>query len=282
MSMRRGGQSMVLSFPPFTPAVKWLLGINTGIYLLTILAGAAGAAAVNSYLEIYGALRPVDVVHGRLWELLTYAFIHFEFWHWFGNMIAIWMFGSQLEQIWRSRRFLELFFFSAIGAALTTVVLSYMRVLGNPSAPTIGASGGVFGLLMAFGVLFADNEIMMIPFPVQIKAKYFIGILIVIEIIFAIRERGSGIAYLAHLGGLFFGWVYVRFVPRYGLASGMTERMYGVRNSYYRWKRRRAARKFQVYMKKQGREVPFFDEYGNYRGPQTKDEKERGKGPWVN
>ena len=274
-------QGMTLSFPPFTTAVKWLLGINTGIYLLIVILRSAAALAILQFLQEYGALRPSDVVHGRIWEVVTYAFIHFEFWHWFGNMLAIWMFGSQLEQMWNARRFLELFFFSAVGAAITTVVLSYIGILGNPSAPTIGASGGAFGILMAFGILFAEQEIMLFPFPVQIKAKYFIGILIVVEVIFAIQERGNGIAYLAHLGGLLFGWLYVKYVPRYGLMAGASESAYGMRNSYYRWKRRRAAKKFQVYMKKQGRDVPYFDEYGNYRGPQTKEEDER-KGPWVN
>jgi membrane associated rhomboid family serine protease len=278
--MRRN-QGMVLSFPPFTKAVKWLLGINTAIYLLIVIMRAAGTATPLVLIHDYGALRPVDVVHGQIWELVTYAFLHTQFWHWFGNMIAIWMFGSQLEQMWRSRRFLELFFFSAIGAALTTVLLSYIGILGNPATATIGASGGVFGILMAFGILFAESEIMMIPFPVQIKAKYFIGILVVLESIFAIQESGHGIAYLAHLGGLLFGWIYVKHIPRYGLLSGASESLYGLRNSYYRWKRRRAAKKFQVYMKKQGRDVPYFDEYGNYRGPQTKPEDER-KGTWVN
>ncbi len=276
-------QGMTLSFPPFTPAVKWLLGINTGVYLLTVVLGAAHLAAPLDALLQFGALMPDRVVHGWIWQLVTYAFIHFEFWHWFGNMLAIWMFGSQLEQMWRARRFLELFFFSAIGAALVTVVLSYAKVLGNPHTITYGASGGAFGVLMAFGILFADQEIMLFPLPVQIKAKYFIGILVVVLVIFAIQERGSGIAYLAHLGGLLFGWIYVKYVPRFGLLAGASEGAYGMRNSYFRWKRRRAAKKFQVYMKKQGRDVPYFDEYGNYRGPQVKGKNEdERKGPWVN
>ena len=193
------------------------------------------------------------------------------------------MFGSQLEQMWRSRRFLELFFFSAIGAAITTVAISYVHLLGSPTSVTLGASGGVFGILMAFGILFAESEIMLIPFPVQIKAKYFIGILVLVEVVFAIQERENGIAYLAHLGGLLFGWIYVKYVPRTGLLTGASELMYGARNSYYRSKRRRAAKKFQVYMKKQGRDVPYFDEYGNYRAPQSKPrDDDRDKGPWVN
>lgn len=284
MTPRRPGRTpgMVLSFPPFTRAVKWLLGINTAIYLIIVLLGSTGQSGVTHWIEDSFALSPRDVVHGRVWELLTYSFIHFEFWHWFGNMIGIWLFGAQLEQLWRSRRFLELYFFSVVGAAAVTVLLSYTPVLGPPTATTIGASGGVFGILMAFGILFAESEIMLIPFPFQIKAKYFVGVLIVIEVIFAIQERNGGIAYLAHLGGLLFGYLYLKFVPKAGLVMGASEQYYGARNTYYRWKRRRAARKFEVYMRRHGREVgPYFDEYGNYRGPQP-DEKDERKGPWVN
>ena len=278
---------MVLSFPPFTPAVKWILGICTGVFLLTVLLDRFAKVGL-AYLLYFGALSPQLVVHGsevlhvpHVWQLLTYAFIHYELWHWFGNMLVIWMFGSQLEQTWRSRRFLELFLFSSIGAALVTVALAYTGILGNLTTPTIGASGGAFGILMAFGMLFGDQEIMFFPFPIQIKAKYFIGVLIVVEIILAIRESGNGVAYLAHLGGLLFGYIYVKTSSREGFSGGMSERYYALRNSYHRWKRRRAARKFQVYMKKHDREV-FFDEYGNYRGPQTKDDDSGHKGPWVN
>ena len=273
------GSGITLSFPPFTTAVKWLLGINTVVY---VLAGVLLHADPFTPPMSYFVLRPADVVrHVAIWQLVTYAFMHTEFWHWFGNMIGIWMFGAQLEQMWGWRRFTELFGISAVGAALVTIILAYTHVIGNPNTITYGASGGVFGILMAFGILFADSEIMLFPFPFQIKAKYFIGVLILIEVIFTIQSRtsGSGIAYVAHLGGLLFGWLYVRHAPRYGLVSGTSERVYGLRNSYYRWKRRRAAKKFQVYMKKQGKDVPYFDEYGNYRPP---DSKPDDKGPWVN
>ena len=90
--------------------------------------------------------------------------------------------------------------------------------------PTVGASGGVFAILIAFGVVFGENEILMIPFPVALKAKYFVAILIVVTLAFAI-QGGGNVAYVAHLGGLFFGYIYVKFVPRSGLPRlGMSER----------------------------------------------------------
>jgi membrane associated rhomboid family serine protease len=281
--VRRTSEPMMLSLPPFTRAVTWLIGLNTGIFLLRLLLHV-GRIDVDDFIAAYLALTPIEVIqHARIWQLITYGFIHFEFWHWFGNMLGLWMFGSAIENAWGSRRFVELFSIGVLGAAVTTVALSYMRLLGDPSKETIGASGGVFAILIGFGMLFADSEIMMIPFPFLIKAKYFVGILIVIELAFSMTGGGN-VAYVAHLGGLFFGWLYVRRGPKPALMKvGLSERYYGLRNSYYRWKRRRAAKKFEVYMRKHDRDV-HFDEYGNYIPPDEESRKGNGGGKsgWVN
>ena len=282
--MRRTGEPMTLSLPPFTRAVTWLIGINTGVYLLCLALSLAGLH-VRDFLLDTVALNPIDVVqHGWLWQLVTYGFLHFDFWHWFGNMLGLWMFGSAIEGAWGPRRFVELFSLGVVGAALTTVATSYAHVLGSsPLTQTLGASGGVFAILMAFGMLFGDNEIMMIPFPFLIKAKYFIGILIVVTLAFAMIGGGN-VAYVAHLGGLLFGWLYTRRGPKKALVNvGFSERYYGLRNSYYRWKRRRAAKKFEVYMSKHDRQV-HFDEHGNYIPPDDDTRKGNGGGKsgWVN
>lgn len=273
-------REMTLSLPPFTRAVVWLLALNTGIFLLMELLGLVQLPGADRWIFNYFSLIPIDVLHGKIWQIVTYSFLHAGFWHWFGNMLGIWMFGSALEGSWGTRRFVELFSFGVIGAALTTIPLSY-TVLGNPSVPTVGASGGVFAVLIAFGIVFAENEIMLIPFPVLIKAKYFVAILIVIELAFAMTGGGN-VAYVAHLGGLFFGYVYVKFVPRGSSHFDLSERYYGVRNSYYLWKRRRAARKFEVYMRDHDRKV-VFDEHGNYIPPDDNDKSNGGsKSGWVN
>jgi membrane associated rhomboid family serine protease len=281
--VRRTGEPMTLSLPPFTKAVSWLIGINTAVFLLVLLLDVF-RIPFGAILRDYFSLIPIQVVqHGWIWQLLTYGVIHFEFWHWFGNMLGLWMFGAAIEQQWGSRRFLELFSIGVFGAALTTVALSYSHLLGNPYRPTIGASGGVFAILIAFGMLFGDNEIMMIPFPFTIKAKYFVGILIVVTLAFAMGGGGN-VAYVAHLGGLLFGYLYVRRGPKAALVNvGVSERYYGLRNSYYRWKRRRAAKKFEVYMRQHDRDV-HFDEHGNYIPPddQTRKGNGGGKSGWVN
>jgi membrane associated rhomboid family serine protease len=283
--VRRTGEPMTLSLPPFTRAVTWLLGINTGVFLLMELLPLLRLGVVASYIGYYGELTPINVVrHGFIWQLVTYSVLHAGILHLLGNMIGLWMFGAAIESAWGTRRFLELYWIGVVGASLTTVALSYTHLLGDPTRSTIGASGGVFAILIAFGVLFGDNEIMLIPFPFLIKAKYFIGILIVGTLALAMAGGGD-VAYVAHLGGLLFGWLYVRRGPKPALVNvGFPERYYGMRNSYYRWKRRRAAKKFEVYMSKHDRQV-HFDEHGNYIPPADDDPRKGnggGKSGWVN
>jgi hypothetical protein len=135
-------------------------------------------------------------------------------------------------------------------------------------------------------MMYGDQDIMLFPIPISIRAKYFVAAIAFFTLIEAISAsgagRGQGIAYAAHIGGLIFGYIYMKFVPRRGLTHGTTERVYGIRNSYYRWKRRRAARKFEVYMRKHNRTVTF-DEHGNYIPP---DDQRKGNGGsksgWVN
>ena len=281
--IRSTGREMTLSFPPFTKAVTWLLGINTAIFLLL---NVFGSRDLFEWVVSNFGLVPVRLIHPpfEIWQIVTYSFIHEGLGHWFWNMLAIWMFGSTFESSWGVRRFLELFFTGVVGAALTTMVLSLAHILGNPNAATVGASGGLFAILMAYGMVFGENEIFLFPFPFLIKAKYFVMILILLTVIFAVRGAGNT-AYLAHLGGLFFGYLYVKFgsAKRTSRQLSPSEWFYGLKNSYYRWKRRRAARKFEVYMRKHDRDVKF-DELGNYVPPEENEKKNGGtkSGGWVN
>jgi membrane associated rhomboid family serine protease len=284
MSARR---SFSLSFPPFTKAVKWLILSNAAMFLgLTLLQAFAGGFA--AVLRDVLSLVPGDVLHGWIWQLVTYSFIHVGLFHILFNMLTLWMFGAQLEMDWGRNKFLEFYFFCVLGAAITTIVVSYTGFGGvTPMTSTVGASGGVLGVLMAFGMVYGEQEIMLFPIPVSMKAKYFVGGLVFIEIISALYaatpgHRGEAVAYVAHLGGLLFGFLYVKFVTRRGLMYGASERYFGVRNGYYRWKRRRTARKFEVYMRKHDRTVTF-DEHGNYIPPEEPDKKNGGsKSGWVN
>lgn len=283
--MPRGSSSnyntISLGFPPFTPVIKWLIGINVGIYFLGLLLARSPMAAQEVFAFL--GLVPALVVKGFIWQIVTYAFIHVGLWHVVFNMLMLWMFGAELEMNWGGRRFLEFYLACVIGAALVTIVVAYTGLLMSPRTPTVGSSGGVFGILMAFGMLFGDREVFMFPLPFRIKAKYMVGILILIEV--ALLMQGpSGVANIAHLGGVLVAFLYIKFMPRHGVVGGASESYFGIRNSYYRWKRRRAARKFEVYMRKHDRSQ-YFDEYGNFRDP-DKHPPEKGngenRGRWAN
>jgi membrane associated rhomboid family serine protease len=275
------GQTISFSFPPFAGWVKRIILTCTGIYLFQVIAPLFSRDAVG-FMREWLALIPVDVMHGQLWQLVTYSLLHASFGHVLFNMLTLWFIGAYLELDWGPRRFIECYTFCVVGAALVTIAVAYTHFLGmDPGSETIGASGGIFGLLMAFGILYADQEMYLFPLPFRIKAKYLVGIWVVVAIVAVFEPSQGGIAVFAHLGGLLFGFLWVKFVPSRGLSYSATEQYFGARNSYYRWKRRRAAKKFEVYMQDHDRKVNF-DEHGNYIPPD--DEKTNGgsKSGWVN
>ena len=238
-------------------------------------------------------LRGIDVIHGWLWQLVTYAFLHAGVLHILVNLLALWMFGAQLETDWGYNLFMQFYFFCVIGAALVTVAVSFTGLLGvRPYTTTVGASGGIYGLLLAFGILHGESQVMLFPLPFLIKAKYFVIGIIALAMYGALSSAhggGQSIAYMAHLGGALFGYIWLKLVPRRGFGYAASERAFGLRNSYYRWKRKRAARKFEVYMRKHDRgdyrHDDYFDEHGNFRDPSTRDvRKKNGDStpPWVN
>jgi membrane associated rhomboid family serine protease len=274
-------------FPPFTRAVRQLIYINVAIYL-ALLALPKLAPVVALRIVDTLSLVPSAVLHGyadmpipHVWQLITYAFLHGGIIHLLFNMLSLWMFGSTLERDWGYRKFMEFYFFCVVGAALTTMGFAYAEMLGlSPNSATIGASGGVFGLIVAVGVIYAEMRFIVYGiFP--IKAKWLAIIWIAIALLGALEQKGQ-IANIAHLGGAAFGFVYVKFMPRGGMPFLFSERYYGVRNWFHRYKRKQAQKKFEVYMGKVDRNQ-YFDEHGNYREPGD-DRKGNGDGggKWVN
>ena len=278
-----GGGGLSFAFPPFTPAVKWLIVANTAVFLLWVLLGTTFPGAAKSMLDWFG-LVPASVVHGYAWQLVTYSFLHGGFFHIFFNMLSLWFIGAYLEMDWRAKKFLEFYFFCVVGAALTTVGLAYTGIHQiQPDTITIGASGGIYGVLVAFGMLYGEMEMYLFPLPFSIKAKYVAAIWILIAIVGSL-SGGGGVANIAHLGGVFFGYAYVKWLRRRGgLSASVRSPWFGLRDRYERWKRRRAARKFQLYMQKHGQDQSYlFDEHGNYIGPDAPPKKDDSKRPWVN
>jgi len=183
-------------------------------------------------------------------------------------MLTLWFCGSLLEGAYGGRWLKELYFTSAIGGAAVASALSFTHVLRlSPESATIGAWAGLFGVMVGLALRMGDVEFLLF-FVVSIRAKYMVAIYILITIAVLLSDQGVFGA-LLQLSGALCGWLYVRHAPRKGLGFGFTEQYYAMRNSYYRAKRRRAARKFEVYMGKQGRKVNF-DKEGRYVDPDEK------------
>ena len=224
----------------FPTGVKWLLISNTAMFLLVYLGGARFGA---DFLLLALAPRAV-VYHFAFWQLFTYLFLHGGISHLLFNMLSLWMFGSMLEQDWGTRRFLKYYFLCGVGAGLCDVVVN--AALGNWGTRTIGASGAIYGLLLAFGVLYPNQTVLM-NFLFPIKAKYLVMIYGAIALLSAFGTN-SGVSNIAHLGGMLFGYMYLKVRwPRFSF--GMAQ----MNQAYKQWKLQRAKRKFQVYMRKQRR-----------------------------
>lgn len=219
--------------------VRDLIIANSVIFVLMWLFGRTEAVQVFSR---YCSLYPVDVVtRFYVWELVTYLFLHGGFFHILFNMLALWFFGKDLEDIWGTRRFLQFYFFCGIGAGLFVVLGNYL--FADPRIPTIGASGAIYGVLLVAAVLWPDRIIIFYIFP--IKLKYFVMIMGAIAF-FGLSDLNSGVSQVAHLSGMLFGYVFLK-MPR----GRKMEIVAPMRDSYKAWKLARAKRKFQVYMKKQ-------------------------------
>jgi membrane associated rhomboid family serine protease len=222
--------------------VKNLIISNSVVFLAMWL-----LTPVEQILMKWFALVPTDVVtRFYLWEPVTYLFLHGGFMHILFNMLALWFFGKDLEDIWGTRRFLQFYFFCGVGAGLVAVLANYL--FGNPNGATIGASGAIYGILLVCAVMWPDRIIIFYIFP--IKLKYFVMILGAIAF-FGLRDLNSGVSEVAHLSGMGFGYVFLRssFLKRTTIRK--FDPVTPVRDSYKAWKLARAKRKFQVYLKKQ-------------------------------
>ncbi len=200
-------------FSVFPPVIKNLLIINIIVFFIQILGSeilVSGNMALSQVLIKYFALIPIGVFSDTTfypWQLITYQFMHGGFGHIFFNMLMLWMFGMEIENMWGSKKFLIFYLTAGVVAGLCHLFIS--PLLGAVPAPTIGASGAVYGVLIAFALFFPDRYIFL-WFLIPIKAKYLVGFLIVFEFL-AINSAHSNIAHLAHLGGALAGFLFIWF-----------------------------------------------------------------------
>ena len=236
----------ILGFPEFRGFTRRLVLWNLGAYFFLLILGVASRSAAFGVQEALGLVPGLVLYRGFIWQLITYCFIHSGILNTAFELLSLWFLGSFLEDQHGARWLGEIFFVSVLGSGLAALALS--AAIGLPNALLVGCWGGIFGLLIAFGVLYADMEFMMFPLPFMIKAKYLVAVYMLIAL--AMLFSGERFFAFSQLGGALFGYLYIRFAPRRGFAFAGTESLFGLRNRYYRWKRRRAAKKFEVYMRK--------------------------------
>lgn len=165
---------------------------------------------MESFLIGNLALFPVQSSLFQVWQVITYSFLHADFFHILLNMYALYLFGSKVERLWGTKRMLIYYVICVLGAAITQLLwqsFSAQQGILNVIRPTIGASGGVFGILLAFAFLFPNDELYIIPFPVPIKAKFLVIGYTALELFNGFMYTNSGVAHFAHLGGMLFGLI---------------------------------------------------------------------------
>lgn len=186
------------------PAVKTLLLMNIFVFLTQMLL----PAELGRWFErTFALFYPIEGA-GTIVQLVSYMFLHGGFSHLFFNMFALWMFGRVIEYDLGSKRFLTYYLTCGVGAGLIQLLVNYME--GMPSV-TVGASGAVFGLLLAYGMMHPNNVVMLMFPPIALKAKWFVVIYGVIELFSGVYSSGSQVAHFAHLGGMLFGFLLLRY-----------------------------------------------------------------------
>jgi membrane associated rhomboid family serine protease len=235
--MRRYSSPYVSSYSfgpgPLSYAIKVLIGVNVAVFLLA-------AFDSSQFVERAFGLSPRAVVSGQVWQLATYMFLHVGPFHLLFNMLALWMFGTELERMWGTRYFLKFLAVTGIGAAVVTVLFSLLPLSASAAlynATVIGFSGAIYGLLLAFALYFPDRPLLLY-FLFPIPAKYFVMILGALEFYSSFAVSG-GVASTAHLGGLVIGYAYLK--------TGRVDPLAELKYRYLKWKINRVRRKFDVY-----------------------------------
>ena len=286
--MRSTG-STTLTLPPFTGSTRKLVLVNLGTFFLMGLLSWFAPGLYSQTLVTLGLL-PFAVLHGWVWQLLTYSLINVGFLNTAFSLLTLWFTATPLEESRGARWLLRLYYGSALAGGLAAVLLAAVgrlmpagrTLFAGPNSLYVGLFAPLFAVLVAFGLLFGDVEFVLF-FLVRLKAKYLVAIMVVWRLALLVWSREMFSATLELCCGL-FAFLYVRYAKvghsNRALGTTVSERWYGWRNDYYRWKRRRAAKSFQVYMRKQNREV-HFDNEGRYISPEDERRDPNDK-RWMN
>lgn len=206
------------------PALRAIILINLGVFVVQHLFLALfryRGISVEALFVQFFALQPLLSGSFFPWQLVTYQFLHAgleNIWHILFNLFALWMFGPELEQLWGSRRFTWYYLLCGIGAG---IVHLGVQLFWTYPAPTVGASGAIYGILLAFGLTFPDRPVFMFPFFIPIPARILVLLMAAIEFISGLTSAGSPIAHFAHLGGALTGFLLLRFGDRWGIFAAL-------------------------------------------------------------
>jgi membrane associated rhomboid family serine protease len=207
--MRHNPQGAFFPQPAVPPTTLALIVINVLIYALAVATGPG-------IVRVFGLWPPGSGGAFGLWQLVTYSFLHGSMLHLAFNLFAIWMFGAELEKRWNELRYLLTYLLSVVVAAMTQITVS--GYLLHKTGPVIGASGGVFGLLVAYALYLPQRKIVLVFLPMlQIPARVFVFGFGMIELLLGVTNTAAGVAHFAHLGGLFGGWLGVQYFRGRGL-----------------------------------------------------------------
>jgi membrane associated rhomboid family serine protease len=197
-------------FPALPPVTRTLILVNVAVFFAQFVMGRWLVETFALWpLSLAGQYGLPGVGNFQIWQVVTYGFLHGSMAHLLFNMLALFMFGGEIERVWGERRYLIYYFACVIGAALAQLVVTSSS--GGPPYPTLGASGGVFGLLLAFGMMFPRRIIMLIFPPIPMPAWLFVTVFGVIELILGVTGTQAGVAHFAHLGGMAAGYVLIQY-----------------------------------------------------------------------
>ena len=184
------------------PVTQWLLIANVAVYVLE----SSGMFPAEAF-----ALWPPGGFESRFepWQLVTYSFLHANLAHIFFNMLALYMFGGEIERLFGSRYYLCFYLASVVTAAITHLVIT--ALMGSPPVPMVGASGGVYGLLLAYGMYFPNNRVMLLFPPIPMPARVFVVVYALVELFLGVTGTQEGVAHFAHLGGMVGGFMMLRY-----------------------------------------------------------------------
>jgi rhomboid family protein len=226
----------------FPRAIKTICIICVAVFFLQEISQLIFGLRGWNWWLVWLGLVPSEVKHGFIWQPFTYIFLHGGILHILFNLLYLAMFGADLEHTWGARKFYTYFFICGVGAGVIEIIVKLLidpSGRGTSTIPTIGASGAIYGVLLAVAVIMPHRQVWVFPLPVTVSMRVFVIVMGAIEFFSTIGASGDGVSHVCHLGGMLVGYIYLRR-GSYG---------YSVRNYFSDWKKQRLKKKFEVYVR---------------------------------